>query len=349
MTGGRATLRLTREQIVAFRRRVAGLDERAPFGVRALRKAAWAGLQDSMPRAALLSLHARLHDVGPTAWEHPSLVQIWGPRYNAYVVPQSDVAPFTLGRLGEAAEERRRADAMADRLDAFLAGRTLSANDAATALGVHPNAFRYAAPTGRVLMRWDGARRPTVWMVPAPDVDQREAQLELARRHLHVLGPSTPAAFARWAGIGDADGAAAFDALRTALAPVRTPVGDAWILAADEAAVRQPAPETAGTARLLPSGDTFFLCWGRDRELLVPDPARRAQLWTSRVWPGALLVSGELAGTWRRAGRVVQVDAWRPLTRQEREVVEAEASALPLPNAGGPIAVRWEGAVRRGS
>ncbi len=294
-----------------------------------------------MPRAALLSLHARVERIDPTAWEDRSLVQVWGPRYNAYVVPRRDVAPFTLGRLPAGGSARRRADDIADRLDAFLAGRTLSANDAGNALGLHPNGLRYAAPTGRVLIRWDGAGRPTVWTVPAPDVDPLDARLELARRYLHVFGPATPAGFARWAGIGDVDGAVAFEALRRSLAPVRTPIGEGWILAADETAVREPVADAAGTARLLPSGDTFFLFWGRDRELLVPDAARRGQLWTSRVWPGALLVAGELTGTWRRAGRVVEVDAWRRLAPPERDAVESEAAGLPLPGTTGSIVVRW--------
>jgi hypothetical protein len=37
--------------------------------------------------------------------------------------------------------------------------------------------------------------------VPAPEVDPRDARLELARRFLHVFGPATPDAFAAWAGI----------------------------------------------------------------------------------------------------------------------------------------------------
>jgi hypothetical protein len=56
-------LGLTRRQILAFRRRVGGLDERMAEGAESLRRAAWAGLQDSMPRAALLSLHARVDGV----------------------------------------------------------------------------------------------------------------------------------------------------------------------------------------------------------------------------------------------------------------------------------------------
>src|SRR5438105_14706097 len=96
-------LDLTRPQILAFRRHVGALDQRLPRGRRSLRIAAWAGLQDSMPRAALLSIHARVEGTGPSTWEDPSLVQLWGPRYSAYVIPARDLAVFTLGRLPDEA------------------------------------------------------------------------------------------------------------------------------------------------------------------------------------------------------------------------------------------------------
>ena len=79
-----------------------------------------------MPRAALLSIHARVEGTQPWTWEDPSLVQLWGPRFNV-----------------------------------------CSSSPAAT---------------GAVLIRWEGARRPTV----------------LACRDLHMFGPPTPEAFTRW-------------------------------------------------------------------------------------------------------------------------------------------------------
>src|SRR6476646_1926278 len=85
-------LELTRSQILAFPRRAAVLDERLPRGQGALRRAAWAGLQDSMPRAALLSIHARMAGTESESWEDPSLVQIWGPRFSVYVIAKHDLA-----------------------------------------------------------------------------------------------------------------------------------------------------------------------------------------------------------------------------------------------------------------
>ena len=335
-------LELTRTQLLGFRRRTGALDERLPSGPSSLRAAAWAGLQDSMPRAALLSIHARVEGTEPTSWEDPSLVQLWGPRFSAFVVAERDRAVFTLGRLPDDPSARRHAEQLAVRLDTFLDGRRMKFGEAGHALCTNPNALRYAAPTGRVLMRWDGARQPTIWTVPPPAMDPGEARLELARRYLHVFGSATAGAFAEWAGIAPASGRATFDALAGSLTPTRTPVGDGWILTDDEAAFRTPAQPGSTTARLVPSGDTYFLLQGADRELLVPDPDQRQQLWTPRVWPGAVLIDGEVVGTWRRAAGVVRIQAWHRLSPTARDAIEAEAQAFPLPDVGGRIRVRWE-------
>jgi hypothetical protein len=335
-------LDLTRAQILAFRRHVGALDERLPRGRRSLRRAAWAGLQDSMPRAALLSIHARVAGTEPSTWDDPSLVQLWGPRYSTYIVAARDLAVFSLGRLPDDAKGRRRAEDAAARLQALLGNARMTYGDAGRALGVHPNSLRYAATTGTLVMRWDGARQPTIWTVPPPEVDASDARLELARRYLHVFGPATPHAFAEWAGIGLRAAIAAFDALRRSLTPVRTPIGDAWILNRDEPAFRA-APGPVAPARLLPSGDAYFLLQGDDRGLLVGDADRRGQLWTPRVWPGAVLVEGEIVGTWRRSGEAVTIQIWRRLSRAARDAVVSEAESLPLPGVEGSIGVRWEG------
>src|SRR6186997_2871732 len=261
-------LRVTRQQILAFRRRAGALDERMPMGSKSLRRAAWAGLQDSMPRAALLSLHVRIGGVEPSTWEHPSLAQLWGPRYSAYVVPKRDFALFSLGRLPDDAKSRLRAESIAERLHAHLDGRRMTDREAAGALGLG-NSIRYAATTGTVEIRWHGARAPIVWSVPASDITPADACRELARRHLHVFGPTTAGGFARWAGASARSAAAAYASLEGSLVPVRSPLGDEWLLADDEPEMRAPAT-TAAPARLLPSGDAYFLLHGAERGLLVP-------------------------------------------------------------------------------
>jgi hypothetical protein len=331
----RSQLELTRAQILGFRRRVGALDERLQPGARSLRQVAWAGLQDSMPRAALLSIHARVEGAHPEIWADRSLVQVWGPRFSVYVVPARDHAIFTLGRHPDDARGRRRAEDRAARARAILAGRRITDREVGQG-----NAIRYGTTTGTLLIRWEGARAPLVWSVPQPEIDPLEARLELARRYLHVFGPTTRESFARWAGLGTKEAAVAFDLLEPALLPVRTPIGDAWILAKDEPTLREAAGPPAA-ARLLPSGDAYWLLQGPDRELLVPDARRRAELWTPRVWPGAVLVAGEIAGTWRRAQAKLSIEPWRRLSRAERDAVEAEAQSLPLPGIEGAISVGW--------
>jgi hypothetical protein len=334
-----ARLRLTRPQILAFRRRVGALDVRMPYGAASLERAAWAGLQDSMPRAALLSLHARISGVGPAVLAEPVLAQLWGPRYNTYAVARRDFALFSLGRLPDSERGRLRAERVAAAVNAHLDGRRMTDREAGSALRLGAS-IRYAATTGTVEIRWEGARAPVIWTVPAPEITPAEACRELARRHLHVFGPTTPGGFARWAGVSSRAAATAYEALDGSLVPVRSPLGDEWLLAEDEPEIRATSAPAA-PARLLPSGDAYFLLQGAERELLVPRADRRELLWTSRVWPGALLVDGEIRGTWRRAKHALRVDAWGRLSRTAREAVEAEASALPLPCVERPTEVAW--------
>jgi Winged helix DNA-binding domain len=332
-------LSLTRRQILAFRRRVGALDERLSMGSESLRRAAWAGLQDSMPRAALLSLHARVHGVEPSTWEHPALAQLWGPRYHTYVVPKRDFALFSLGRHPEGGKGRERAEQLAERLRAHLASGRMTDRETGRALGIG-NEMRYAGTTGTIAIRWNGARAPTMWTVAAPATDPAEARRELARRYLRIFGPTTADGFARWAGISRRSGAKTFASLESSLLPVRSPLGEEWLLVEDEPAMR--AAETpAAPARLLPSGDAYFLLDGAERELLVPREDQRQRLWTPRVWPGALLVEGEIRGTWRRAHHTVRLDSWARLSRGTRDAIEAEANALPLPGLERPIEVVW--------
>jgi hypothetical protein len=59
------------------------------------------------------------------------------------------------------------------------------------------------------------------------------------------------------------------------------------------------------------------------------------------VWPGALIVEGEVRGTWRRAQHTVRIDAWSRFSPGTRDAIEAEAGALPLPGVDRPIEVVW--------
>jgi hypothetical protein len=334
-------LKLSRAQILAFRRRAGALDKRLAAGAGSLRRAACAGLTDSAPRAALLGLHARVEGIAPDALDDPALVQVWGPRYSVYVVAADDLEIFTLGRLPDGGRTRERAFDVAARLHVVLDGSQMRDADLAAALGEEAYVLKYAALTGTIAIRWEGARAPIVWTVPPPTIEAADAARELARRFLHVFGPSEPAAFANWAGINEAKAARAFAKLEPELVRVRAPLGEAHVLAVDEAAIREPRAPTTGV-RLLPSGDAYTLgVTLAERGFLVPNEQERSELWTPRVWPGAVLVDGELVGTWRRAKRVLTIDTWTQLSPAARDAVAAEADALPLPDPGEGMTVDW--------
>src|SRR5262249_28756195 len=144
-----------------------------------------------------------------------------------------DFALFSLGRLPDSPKSRLRAEDMAKRVHGYLDGRRMADREVADALGVG-NAIRYAATTGTVAIRWEGARAPIVWTLAAPEIDPAHACRELARRYLHIFGPSTATRFARWAGISDRSADNAFTSLEDSLLPVRSPLGDEWLLADDE-------------------------------------------------------------------------------------------------------------------
>jgi hypothetical protein len=296
-----------------------------------------------MPRAALLSLHARVEGVAPDSWEDPALVQVWGPRWAVYVVARKDVALFTVSRYPDDARSRSVAQDMAAGLLAAIGKRRVKFDEAASFLSGDRNRIRYASATGTVAIRWDGARQPDVWLMPRPAVAPADARREVARRHLHVYGPATAIGFARWLGIDPHQGRTTYAELAEAgeIVAVTTPMGDEFILASDEASVRRKPDSPAGV-RLLPSGDAFTLMKGADRELLVPDATNRGRLWTPRVWPGAVMVDGEICGTWRRDQHRMTISAWRRLSVAELERVESEALSFPLPGLTKPITVTWE-------
>jgi hypothetical protein len=336
-------LPLTRDQILAYRLEASSLNARLPAGSASLEQAAWAGLQDSMPRAALLSLHARVAGVESRSWEDPALLQVWGPRYSVYVVAARDLPLFTVSRYPDDARGRRTVDDMTAQLKAHMGKKRMRFDDAASFVVGDANRIRYATVSGTLAIRWEGARQPEVWRLPRPTMSVADARREVARRHLHVFGPASAGSFATWLGIKDGPAAATYAELVAAneLIPVATPIGEAYILAADEASYRAARRQPAA-ARLLPSGDTFYLAWGANRELLVPDAANRERLWTTRVWPGALLVRGEIVGTWRRDQHTVTASSWRRLSPADRAAVEEEAASLPLPALAKRVAVTWE-------
>lgn len=163
---------------------------------------------------------------------------------------------------------------------------------------------------------------------PGPAVVER---LDVVRAYLHHLGPATPHDVAGYLDATLADVTARWPR------DVREVVVDGetrWVLEADADALLADAgadPGAGGPAvRLLGPFDLYLQA--RDRSFLVADPAQRKDLWRTLGRPGAVLVDGEVLGTWRprASGRrlTVVVDAWEPWSAAVQHAVEAEQERL---------------------
>jgi hypothetical protein len=321
----------------AFRLCAQHLDIRLPSGSE--REAAWAGLQDTAPRSALLELHARMAGVGPSGWESPDLAQIW-LRGAAYVVPRSDIGVFTIGAMPRDPEATRDLETVAERLVSALDGRPRRYGEIEAA-GFSLRQVRMAGPTGRVAIRWDAS---ATWVVPIerPAVDPEEARLELARRFLAWHGPAAPGSYARWAGVARVDAVATFHALDPELIPVHLDDQPRRLRRAD--AERFAAAEPLGGIRLLAMDDPYLYLDGPtligDRPRLDHlDPAALGHRLVNSL-AGRVLVDGRLVGSWGRVEGRYTLAPWRALPARDRDRVaaEVESAAGPL---GRPVDVRW--------
>jgi hypothetical protein len=307
------------------------LDERSGAGE--LARAAYGGLQDSAPRAALLSLHARVEDVQPDSWEDPALVQIWFRGGADYVVPRADVGVFTLGAQPRDAGRCAALEAIADDVHRVLEGRTMHARDVYKALPQYERGMpvRAATVTGRIHLRWDAS---SILLIGAerPGLDVEEARVELARRFVRWFGPVTLKQFARWAAVDPSDAAPTWAALERELVKV-TFLGEERVI--HESKTHDAHIEGV---RFIPHSDPLIkidpeVVDVEHRLEVFPDPKKKAAFWPVS---GVLLVDGEFAGSWARQQRRVTVNEWRKRAKTDRERVQAAALALPIAGRAAP-------------
>jgi hypothetical protein len=160
--------------------------------------------------------------------------------------------------------------------------------------------------------------RPVPGFEPADEVPER---LDVVRGYLRLLGPATHKQVADFldAPVKDVKARWPEDAVEVSVE------GESrWVLAEDETLLGEGPPEVT---RLLGPFDLFLQ--PKDRTLLVPDTSRHKSLWPVLGRPGAVLVDGEVAGTWRprKSGSKlrVAVESWQALPVK---AVEEQAERL---------------------
>lgn len=312
-------------------------------------------------------LHRLDHLALAAALREGDLYNVWGPRRTPYILEGPDVLIFGLGALPDREDALRSVlgpdveavdaaglpaaaalamvaavmtEALRSRpltkgeLSAALHGRVPDALEAwcgaCRSRHVPESLFRMGAVAAGALLDGGLPERFQLRSVGLAEVggqDLAAARLELVRRFLRCFGPSTPQAFAAWAGTGLDDALRRWARLAPELVEMRME-GPVWVLQESLPVLRDPPPMHG--VRLLPSGDPFLQ--QRDRATLLPDFDARRRLWRPSLGPGLVLLDGEAAGLWRsRWGlrRVeVRVEPLRQLSTADRDQIAIEAQRL---------------------
>lgn len=355
---------LTREQVLGYRATVHGL--RRPAGGEVL----LTGVQDYPPgRTAGMALRVRGATVDPTR-----LVRLHSLRAAPHLhlaadrsrlaaalrgLAATDLATEQFGPFGQQLAGQQLSlgwamDHVAEAMRQLCAGRQpRTKGELSTALNglvdarlrpwcpgcaahhVQDPLFRYATlPAGLAIVV-----DPTgLHYLPAPDTgpapDPVASQTTLVRRFLRLCGPCRPEQLARWLALTPAAARRLWQRLDDQLTPVTVDRRPGWVHHDDLDQLRTSAPATG--IRLLPPYDPITEL--ADRELLLPDRARRGAVWRPVGNPGVLLVRGEIAGTYRHrttAGRMtVTIQPFDTLTAADRTAACRHAEALAAP--GGP-------------
>lgn len=102
----------------------------------------------------------------------------------------------------------------------------------------------------------------------------------------------------------------------------------------------QQAPAARGVV-LVPPHDPYLR--QVDRTLLVPDSSRRKEVWRALSPPGALLVDGEVAGTWRyrRGEHELTITSFESLPRGQRRRAEENARRIAEAADDDQLTVTW--------
>ena len=347
---------MTREQVLAFRVRAQQLDR--PSGTLADTAVLDMGVQDTGPDGGMWALAVRGVDV--SALSATDLATVWTVRGAPHLYRRADlpavaaaVSPFSDADAGKriygAARLLRAAgigalaalDTVADAMRAVVRGPMVKGEVSArlTAL-LEPPYLRFCRPCGathphEMTFRLAALRaglelqagtsppvlQPVPGLVPAPQVS---APYDVVRAYPRLLGPATAQHVAAYL---DAPVAEVRSRWPTDAVEVRVGDETRWVLEADR---HRLAQEPAEVAHLLGPFDLYLQA--RDRPLLVGDAARAKALWPVLGRPGAVLVDGEVVGTWRprTSGRrlTVAVTLWEALSGARRQQIRDRAEQL---------------------
>ncbi|MCP2321451.1 Winged helix DNA-binding domain-containing protein [Nocardia amikacinitolerans] len=196
--------------------------------------------------------------------------------------------------------------------------------DRCRATHVPDGLFRAAGCHAQIVLGPEVDRATMLYPTPDhPAVGVQQPRLALLRTFFRVNGPTTRPLFRDWLGVGvdEVWREVAGTLVRVQVDDRRYEMPESLV----DAVLGAGAPE--GVV-LVPPGDPYLR--QADRALLVPDSARRREVWRALSAPGAVLVDGEVVGVWRyrRAEHRMVVSAFDKLSRARRGEVEGDAVGL---------------------
>jgi hypothetical protein len=165
------------------------------------------------------------------------------------------------------------------------------------------------------------------------------AATTVVARYLRIHGPATKSEAAGFVGTTKTAAASMWP---EELTEVR--IGGKPAFLPTERLAELENPPEPDPVRLLAPLDP--LLQARDKGLLVPDRARRKEIWRMLGNPGVVLADGEIAGTWRakangRKRLDFTISPFEPLTPAAREAAEAEAERVAAARAFPGLRVAW--------
>ena len=356
-------LQLGRAQVLAYRAAAQGL-HRATSDVAQL-AVLDIGVQDAAPELARLAFDARLTATPPAECFGPgtALVLVWSLRGAPHVHRRAELdalaaALYPLseadaaGRLNETGPSIERQGITAtDQYDTAVRelravvrapmGKGAASTEVTRRI---PKPMRHACRGCKTSHISDPAMRTAALAAglelqpgTSPPVLQPRAKARVPRKtdvaalrqlvtgYLTLLGPATQADVAGYLDARRADLAHAWP---DGLVEVAVDGRAVWLPEAQLDALAAPPP--LEVVRLLGAFDPWLQA--RDRDVIVPDRGVHRALWPVLGRPGALLVDGDVVGTWRpkSSGRklTVSVAAFAPLPPTVWRQVEAEAERV---------------------
>ena len=171
-------------------------------------------------------------------------------------------------------------------------------------------------------------------VVDAPDLDR------LVLRYLAAFGPASVMDVQAWSGLTRLG--AVLIRLRPRLVTFTDEQGRELFDLPD---APRPDPDTTAPVRFLPPFDNAMLSHA-DRTRIIDDETRRAIATLNGMVPGALLVDGFFAGSWRtestRGECTLSIRPFRQLARKRKPIEQEGHALLELLAPGSAHAVRFE-------